>query len=112
VVSNPPWLPAPANTPLDRAVYDPGGAFLERLVAGLPGALRPGGEGWVVISDLAERLGLRPAGHLEALARAAGLRVEAALEARPAHPRAKDAEDPLHEARAQEIVKLVRLKVA
>jgi methylase of polypeptide subunit release factors len=108
VVVNPPWLPAPAHSPLDRAVYDPGGAFLARLVAGLPGALRPGGEAWVVLSDLAERLGLRPAGHLEALARAAGLRVEATLEARPAHPRARDEEDPLHEARKGEVVRLVR----
>lgn len=109
VVSNPPWLPAAAHTPLDRAVYDPGGAFLERLVAGLPGALRPGGEAWVVISDLAERLGLRAPGHLEDLARRAGLRVSATLEARPVHPRARDEADPLHEARREEIVKLVRL---
>jgi methylase of polypeptide subunit release factors len=109
VVVNPPWLPAAAHTPLDRAVYDPGGAFLVRLFAGLPGALRPAGEAWIVISDLAERLGLRPAGHLEALAASAGLRVDAALEARPSHPRAKDEEDPLHEARAGEVVRLVKL---
>jgi methylase of polypeptide subunit release factors len=109
VVSNPPWLPAAAHSPLDRAVYDPGGAFLERLVAGLPAALAPGGEAWVVMSDLAERLGLRPAGHLEALAARAGLSAAAALEARPVHPRARDEQDPLHEARAAEIVRLVRL---
>ncbi len=109
VVSNPPWLPADAHSPLERAVYDPGGAFLSRLVAGLPGALRPGGEAWIVLSDLAERLGLRPPDRLAALAGAAGLRVAAALEARPAHPRAQDAGDPLHEARAGEIVRLVKL---
>jgi SAM-dependent methyltransferase len=109
VVSNPPWLPAQAHSPLDRAVYDPGGAFLTRLLAGLPAALRPGGEAWIVLSDLAERLGLRPANQLEELARAAGLRVEATLTARPSHPRARDEDDPLHEARAQEVVRLVRL---
>lgn len=109
VIANPPWLPAAAHTPLDRAVYDPRGAFLSRLVAGLPGALRPGGEAWIVLSDLAERLGLRPAGHLEALATAAGLGTAAVLEARPAHPRAQDEDDPLHEARAAEIVRLVKL---
>jgi SAM-dependent methyltransferase len=109
VVSNPPWLPAEAHSALDRAVYDPGGTFLARLVAGLPEALRQGGEAWIVISDLAERLGLRPAGHLEALAARAELRVADALEARASHPRARDAEDPLHEARAGEVVRLVRL---
>ncbi len=109
VVSNPPWLPGDAHGPLDRAVYDPGGAMLERLVAGLPGALREGGEAWLVISDLAERLGLRPEGHVEALAARAGLRIEGALEARPSHPRAREREDPLFEARSREIVRLVRL---
>ncbi len=109
VVSNPPWLPADAHSPLDRAVYDPGGVFLARLVAGIPAALVAGGEAWIVISDLAERLGLRPEGHLERLAAEAGLRVAATLEARPAHPRARDREDPLHAARAAEVVRLVRL---
>lgn len=60
-------------------------------------------------SDLAERLGLRPEGHLEALAARAGLRIEGAIEARPSHPRARDREDPLFEARSREIVRLVRL---
>ena len=32
VVSNPPWLPDARRSPLERAVYDPGGKFLERLV--------------------------------------------------------------------------------
>jgi SAM-dependent methyltransferase len=108
-VCNPPWLPAEAHSTLDRAVYDPGGAFLARLVAGLPAALCAGGEGWIVVSDLAERLGLHPDGHLERLAAGAGLRVAATLEARPAHPRTRDRDDPLHEARAGEIVRLVRL---
>jgi methylase of polypeptide subunit release factors len=112
VVCNPPWVPADAHGPLDRAVYDPGGAFLGRLAGGLPAALRPGGEAWIVISDLAERLGLRPAGHLETLAANAGLRVTDVLETRPAHPRAHDREDPLHEARAAEIVRLLRLTSA
>jgi SAM-dependent methyltransferase len=109
VVSNPPWLPAAAHTPLDRAVYDPGGAFLERLLAGVAERLRPGGEAWVVLSDLAERLGLRPAGHVEARAAAAGLAVADVREARPAHPRARDAADPLHAVRALEVTRLHRL---
>jgi methylase of polypeptide subunit release factors len=109
VVSNPPWVPDVAHTPLERAVYDPGGVFLERLVAGLPAALAPGGEAWIVISDLAERLGLRPEGHLAALAAHAGLRFADVREARPSHPRAKDEKDPLHAARASEVTRLYRL---
>jgi len=109
VVSNPPWIPAEATSALERAVYDPGGALLERLVLGLPGALAAGGEGWLVLSDLAERIGLRPAGQVEALAARAGLRVADRLERRPAHPRAADATDPLHAARAAEVTRLFRL---
>jgi len=109
LVSNPPWLPGQAHGPLERAVYDPGGALLEALVAGLPRVLRPGGEAWIVLSDLAERLGLRAPGTLEALAARSGLRVAATLEARPSHPRALDREDPLREARGAEVVRLFRL---
>jgi methylase of polypeptide subunit release factors len=109
VVSNPPWLPGEAHGPLDRAVYDPGGRLLERLVAELPRRLAPGGEAWIVISDLAELLGLRPPDHIAALAAGAGLRVAEVREARPAHPRAHDREDPLHEFRAREVTRLYRL---
>jgi 2-polyprenyl-3-methyl-5-hydroxy-6-metoxy-1,4-benzoquinol methylase len=110
VVSNPPWLPGDAHSPLERAVYDPGGAFLERLVLGLPSSLGPAGEAWIVISDLAELLGLRPPGHLGALAARAGLRVADVREARPVHPRARDAEDPLHAFRAREVTRLYRIR--
>jgi SAM-dependent methyltransferase len=109
VLSNPPWLPDAARTPLERAVYDPGGRILERLVLGLPDHLAPGGEAWIVISDLAELLGLRPEGHLAVLAVRAGLRVADVREARPSHPRAKDREDPLHAFRAREVTRLFRL---
>ena len=109
VVSNPPWLPDAARTPLERAVYDPGGAFLQALVLGLPARLAPGGEAWVVLSDLAELLGLRPPDHVAALAARAGLRVADVREARPSHPRATDADDPLHAFRAREVTRLFRL---
>jgi methylase of polypeptide subunit release factors len=109
VVSNPPWLPGEAYGPLDRAVYDPGGRFLERLVAGLPAHLAPGGEAWLVLSDLAELLGLRARDHVAALAGAAGLRIADVREARPSHPRASDPGDPLHAYRAREVTRLYRL---
>lgn len=109
VLSNPPWVPADAYGPLDRAVYDPGGAFLERLVLGIRPRLAPGGEAWVVLSDLAERLGLRAPDHLERLAARAGLHVDALREAHPSHPRAQDPSDPLHAIRSREVTRLFRL---
>lgn len=109
VISNPPWLPARAHGPLDRAVYDPGGAFLERLVRGLPAHLAPGGEAWIVLSDLAERLGLRAPDHLARLVADAGLRISDVREIRAAHPRTRDRSDPLHAIRAAEVTRLFRL---
>ena len=106
VVSNPPWLPGDAVSALERAVFDPGGAFLERLVAGLPERLAPGGEALVVLSDLAERLGLRPAAAVEELAARAGLQARVAAEAAPSHPRARDRDDPLHDVRSAERTRL------
>lgn len=109
VVSNPPWVPATPHTALDRAVYDPGGEVVARLVAGLEAHVRPGGEAWIVISDLAERLGLRPPRHVATLAAAAGWHAEPALSTTAAHPRARDATDPLHAARSAEVTTLWRL---
>jgi len=109
VVCNPPWLPAEAITPLERAVYDPGSGFLGRLLDGLAAHLAPGGEAWLVLSDLAERLGLRAPGEVEARLAAAGLEVREVLAARPVHPRSRDAGDPLHAARAAEVTSLRRL---
>ena len=109
VVCNPPWLPAEAVTPLDHAIYDTGGAFLAGLLAGLRGHLSPGGECWLVLSDLAERLGLRRPGEVEAQLAAAGLELAGGFEAVPSHPRARDEHDPLHEARSKEITSLRRL---
>jgi SAM-dependent methyltransferase len=110
VVANPPWVPAEPHGPLDRAVYDPGGEMLARLVRGLPAHLEDGGEAWLVLSDLAERLGLRTPGEVPALLAGAGLRVVATLETRPTHPRARDATDPLARARGAETTRLYALR--
>ncbi|MGW6054699.1 methyltransferase [Streptomyces sp. NPDC055189] len=109
VVCNPPWLPAKPNSPLDRAVYDPGGAMLHAFLTGLAAHLLPGGEGWLIMSDLAENLGLRAPGELRSALTAAGLRVAERLDTRPRHPRASDPADPLHAARAAEVTSLWRL---
>jgi SAM-dependent methyltransferase len=109
VVCNPPWLPARPSSPLEHAIYDEGSRMLRAFLAGLGAHLAPRGEGWLVMSDLAEHLGLRAPGELPSWIDAAGLRVIARLDARPRHPKASDAGDPLHAARCKEITSLWRL---
>ena len=109
LVCNPPWLPAQPSSPLEHAVYDPDSRMLRGFLDGLAGHLTPAGEGWLVLSDLAEHLGLRSRPDLLALFDAAGLKVIGRHDVRPRHPRAADASDPLHRVRAAEITSLWRL---
>ncbi len=109
VVCNPPWLPARPSSALEHAVYDPDSRMLKGFVGGLRAHLAPGGEGWLILSDLAEHLGLRTRADLLALIDDAGLRVVDRLDIRPRHARASDADDPLHAARAAEVTSLWRL---
>jgi SAM-dependent methyltransferase len=109
IVCNPPWLPARASSPIEHAVYDEGSRMLLGFLKGLVAHLAPGGEGWLVLSDLAEHLGLRTRAELLAAIDGAGLCVIARLDAKPLHPKAQDANDPLHSARAAEVTSLWRL---
>lgn len=109
VVCNPPWLPARPSAPIERAVYDEDSQMLRGFLAGLAAHLTPQGEGWLVLSDLAEHLGLRSRRQLLGWIDAAGLRVLGQHDARPRHPKAQDASDPLHAARAAEVTRLWRL---
>ena len=109
VVCNPPWIPARPSSPMERAVYDEEGRMLRGFVAGLPAHLEPGGEGWLVLSDIAEHLGLRQRADLLRLIDEAGLKTVDRIDVRPRHPRAGDESDPLHAARAAEVTSLWRL---
>jgi methylase of polypeptide subunit release factors len=109
IVCNPPWVPARANSPLEHAIYDPDSRMLLGFLNGLAAHLEPGGEGWLILSDLAEHLGLRSREWLLAAFDAAGLEVVARMDTKPTHPRAADASDPLHAARAAEVTSLWRL---
>lgn len=111
VVCNPPWIPARPSSPIEHAVYDPDSRMLRGFLGGLGAHLEPGGEGWLILSDLAEHLGLRPRDKLLAAFEAAGLRVAGRIDVRPNHPRASDAGDPLHAARTAELTSLWRLAV-
>ena len=111
VVCNPPWLPARAHTPLEKAVYDPGSRMLNAFLDRLPRHLEPGGEAWLILSDLAELLGLRTRERLLTMFERSGLVVLGREDTRPVHPRATDPRDPLHSARAKEVTSLWRLTV-
>ncbi len=109
VVCNPPWLPARPSSPIEHAIYDPESRMLRGFLGGLAAHLEPSGEGWLVLSDLAERLGLRTRSELTAMIADAGLAVIGRIDARPRHPRAFDVADPLHAARSGEVTSLWRL---
>lgn len=109
VVCNPPWLPARPTSTLEQAVYDEDSAMLRGFLNGLAAHLCEGGEGWLILSDLAEHLGLRTREQLMGWIKDAGLKVLGRLDTRPRHGKAQDTRDPLHAARAAEVTSLWRL---
>ncbi len=111
VVCNPPWLPARPTSPLERAVYDPGSRMLYGFLDRLGKHLTKDGEGWLILSDLAERLRLRSRSDLLAAFDRAGLEVVGRSTATPQHARAFVADAPLHAARAAEVTSLWRVRM-
>ena len=109
VVCNPPWVPARPSSPLEHAVFDPESRMLRGFLNGLAAHLEIGGEGWLILSDLAEHLGLRTRAELLAAIDAAGLKVLGKIDVKPHHPRVSDTSDPLHAARVAELTSLWRL---
>ena len=109
IVCNPPWLPAKPTSTLEQAVYDEDSAMLRGFLSGLATHLCAGGEGWLILSDLAEHLGLRSRAQLLQWVANAGLQVLGRIDTRPRHGKAFDSSDPLHAERAAEVTSLWRL---
>ncbi len=109
-VCNPPWIPARPSSPMEHGIYDPDSRMLQAFLNALPGHLEPQGEGWLILSDLAEHLGLRSREQLLALFETAQLQVVGREDIAARHPRATDRSDPLHWARAAEVTSLWRLR--
>ncbi len=109
VVCNPPWVPARPGSPLDQAIFDPDSRMLKGFLSGLAAHLAPGGEGWLILSDFAEHLGLRSRAELLAEISAAQLVVLEKIDVKPIHPRSMDSSAPLHAARKAEVTSLWRL---
>jgi methylase of polypeptide subunit release factors len=109
VLCNPPWIPEPPKNRIDRAVYDEGSAMLGRFLGGLAEHLSPGGEGLLLLSDLAVLLGLRPAEWLEGELARNRLGVAWKFSTSAHHTKAKVRVDQLHSTRAREMTTLYGL---
>lgn len=107
IVCNPPWIPARPITLLDHAVYDEDSRMLRGFLDRVRDHLNPGGEVWLILSDLAEHLGLRSRPDLVGWFADAGLRVVDRLSAVPRH---RKADDGLRSAREKEVTTLWRLR--
>ena len=110
IVCNPPWLPAKPSSPIEYAVYDPESKMLFAFLNGLKAHLTDDGEGWLIMSDFAEHLGLRAKDELRNAIEQAGLDVEEKIDIKPKHSKVSDEADRLHTARKAETTSLWRLK--
>jgi methylase of polypeptide subunit release factors len=110
IVCNPPWLPAKANAPIEHAIYDPNSAMLRSFLGQVKKHLNADGEVWLVLSNLAEHLGLRSPEQLQQWIESGGLTVIEKLDTAPKHSKSSDVSDPLYAARVKEVTSLYRLK--
>jgi SAM-dependent methyltransferase len=110
VVCNPPWVPARPTSPIEHAVYDEDSKMLKGFLSSLRVHLTPEGEGWLILSDLAEHLGLRSRETLLHWIEDGGREVFDRKDIKPRHGKTADTEDPLHTARAAEVTSLWRLR--
>jgi hypothetical protein len=85
--------------------------MLKGFLAGLKDHLSSQGEGWLILSDLAEHLELRTRQELLAWIESSGLVVLGRTDTKPKHPKAFDDSDMLHFARVAEITSLWRLGI-
>lgn len=109
IVCNPPWVPARPSSPIEHAIFDPESRMLRGFLSGLAPHLTANGEGWLILSDFAEHLGLRTREELVSWIDQAGLRVVERIEVKPNHPKIADQTNALHQARAAEMTSLWRL---
>jgi len=109
LVCNPPWLPGAANSALEAAVYDPKHQMLRGFLQAVREHLTPHGQAWLILSDLAEHLGLRTRQTLLDWIGQAGLRVHHRLDIKPSHRKLDQVSDPLASVRRLETTSLWQL---
>jgi hypothetical protein len=111
IVCNPPWVPARPSSTLEHAVYDLDSQMLKGFLNGLKNHLLPDGEAWLILSDLAEHLGLRSRQELLEWIDRADLKVISRIDTKPKHSKPFDQSDLLYFARSAETTSLWRLAV-
>lgn len=110
IVCNPPWLPAKPTSAVETALYDENSAMLRWFLNGVKSRLNAHGEAWLIMSDLAEHLGLRTQGQLHHWIAQAGLGVVETLSVKPKHAKSMNPDDVLAFARMKETTFLFRLR--
>jgi tRNA1(Val) A37 N6-methylase TrmN6 len=110
IVCNPPWIPARPNSPIEYAVYDPESRMVRGFLSQAAAHLTSNGEAWLIMSNLAELLGLRAETDICTWIAEGGLSLIEKHDIQPEHNKAADISDPLHFARAAEVTSLWRLK--
>lgn len=106
MVCNPPWLPSKSASTLEAAVYDPNSQMLKGFLQGAAKHLTTHGQAWLIISDLAEHLGLRSREELLMWITEAGLQTAERYDVKPVHRKAYDQSDVLYQARSAEVTSL------
>jgi methylase of polypeptide subunit release factors len=112
IVCNTPWVPAKVNTPIERSIYDPKSQMLKGFLNGAKARLNANGEAWLIMSNLAEHIGLRSPDDLQDWIKQAGLSVIEKRDISPKHAKSSEQSDPLYEARSREVTSLYRLRSA
>lgn len=110
IVCNPPWLPVKPTSAIERAVYDEDSQMTKSFLKRVGNHLSDRGEAWLIISNLAEHLGLRPEGEIQSWISQAGLETITRLDTKARHQKAEDSEDALYVARSREVTSLWRLR--
>ncbi len=110
IVCNPPWLPAKPSSTIETALYDPDSKMLLGVLQQAKEHLGPHGQLWIVMSDLAEHLGLRSTSFLEDAFTKHGWTVVNQLKTQAKHNKAQDSDDTLAFAREKEVTSLYILK--
>lgn len=112
VICNPPWIPARPTSAIEFAVYDEDSKMLKAFLSGVQNHLSNSGEAWLIMSDLAEHLGLREKDEIKNMISQGGLRLIERLDTKAEHKKAQHSGDLLQQARALEITSLWRLQKA
>ena len=111
IICNPPWLPGQASSSIENAIFDVDSKFLKDFLLHSREHLHENGQVWLILSDLAEHLGLRTSQELAQWIAKGGLSVFNTMDIKAKHPKTKNADDPLHFARVKETTSLWILKV-